>query len=71
MKIFAKRLKELRKEKKIKQREMAEFMGVGLRTYQYYESATHYPEIPGLIKLADFFKVSTDYLLGRTEERSR
>lgn len=69
MKIFATRLRELRIEKKTKQREMAEYMGVGLRTYQYYESATHYPEIPGLIKLADFFGVTTDYLLGRTEKQ--
>lgn len=69
MKIFAQRLKELRIEKKTKQREMAEYLGLGLRTYQYYESATHYPDIPGLMKLADFFEVSTDYLLGRSDER--
>ena len=57
MKIFAVRLKELRNEKK------------KLRAYQYYEGATHYPEVPNLLKLADFFEVSTDYLLGRSNER--
>ena len=33
------------------------------------EGATHYPEVPNLLKLADFFEVSTDYLLGRSNER--
>lgn len=67
MKIFAQRMRELRKEKK--QTQMAELLGIKLRAYQYYESATFYPEIPNLIKLADYFDVSTDYLLGRSDER--
>ena len=69
MEIFAKRLRELRKEKKLTQKQMADHLQCSLRAYQYYESAAHYPEIPDLIKLADFFGVSTDYLLGRSEER--
>lgn len=69
MEIFAQRLKGLRKEKKRTQTQMAEHLQCSLRAYQYYESATHYPEIPDLMKLADFFGVSTDYLLGRKEER--
>lgn len=69
MEIFAQRLKELRKEKRKKQTEMAEFLKVSPRSYQYYESATFYPEVPSLIKLADYFEVSLDYLLGRTDER--
>lgn len=69
MKIFAQRLKELRKERKKTQTEIAQYLEVGLRAYQYYESATNYPNIPGLIKLADYFEVTTDYLLGRSQER--
>lgn len=69
MEIFARRVKELRKEKGKKQNEMAEYLGVTLRAYQYYESGTNYPNIPGLLKLADFFGVTTDYLLGRSQER--
>lgn len=69
MDIFAQRVKELRKERKKTQTEMAEYLGVVPRAYQYYESATNYPNVPGLIKLADFFEVSTDYLLGRTDQR--
>ena len=48
---------------------MAEFLGIKLRAYQYYESGTFYPEIPNLIKLADYFGVTTDYLLGRSDQR--
>ncbi len=69
MEIFAQRLRALRKEKKRTQSQMADDLQCSLRAYQYYESATHYPEIPDLIKLADLFGVSTDYLLGRSDER--
>ncbi|MCI9122168.1 MAG: helix-turn-helix transcriptional regulator [Oscillibacter sp.] len=69
IKIFAERLKKLRKEKRYTSKELAEYLGIGQRAYLYYESAVHYPDVPGLIKLADFFEVSIDYLLGRTEEQ--
>ncbi|EOS62774.1 helix-turn-helix domain-containing protein [Oscillibacter sp. 1-3] len=69
MKIFAQRVRELRNERGQKQNEMAEYLGISLRAYQYYESATHYPDVAGLIKLADYFEVTTDYLLGRSQER--
>ena len=69
MKIFAERMRLLRKEKKKTQTEMAELLGIKLRAYQYYESGTSYPEIPNLIKLADYFGVTTDYLLGRSDQR--
>ena len=48
METFAKRLKGLRKEKKRTQAQMADYLQCSLRAYQYYESATHYPEIPDL-----------------------
>ena len=48
---------------------MAEFLGVQIRAYQYYESGSFFPEIINLIKLADYFDVSTDYLLGRSDQR--
>ena len=48
---------------------MAELLEVSQRAYLYYESATHYPDVPGLMKLADHFGVTTDYLLGRSQER--
>ena len=69
MEIFAQRLKELRKQRKKTQTEMAQYLEIGLRAYQYYESATNYPNIPSLIKLADYVAVTTDYLLGRAQGR--
>ena len=69
MEFFARRLKELRKSRKKKQLGMAEYLRIGLRAYQYYESAEHYPDVPGLIALADYFEVSADYLLGRSDQR--
>ena len=70
MEIFAQRLKELRNKACRTSKEMSEFLGVSQRAYLYYESATHYPDVPGLIKLADYFGVSTDYLLGRAKEKN-
>lgn len=69
MKIFAERLKALRKEDRRTSKEMAEFLEISQRAYLYYESETNFPDIPRLIKLADFFNVTIDYLVGRSEER--
>ena len=66
---FSERLKELRQERGLKQREMAEICGIKLRGYQCYEYGTGYPEVPGLVFLADYFGVSLDYLMGRKDER--
>lgn len=66
---FSERLKELRQEHRLKQREMAEICGLKLRGYQCYEYATSCPDFEGLVFLADYFNVSVDYLLGRTDCR--
>lgn len=66
---FAERLRGLRIEKGMKQREMAGFMGIQLRSYQHYESGERRPDYEGLVALADYFDVTTDYLLGRSDQR--
>ncbi len=66
---FAERLQALRKEKGMTQREMAELMQMQLRSYQHYEGGDRRPDYEGLIALADYFGVSTDYLLGRSDQR--
>ena len=66
---FSERLKELRQERDLKQREMAEICGLKLRGYQCYEYATSCPDFDGLVFLADYFGVSNDSLLGRTDYR--
>ena len=69
MPVFSERLKLLRQENRYKQREMAEILGLKLRGYQDYEYGKTYPTVPGLIQIAKFFDVSTDYLLGLTDKR--
>lgn len=63
------RLKELRKEKGLKQAEMAELLDCRVNHYQKIEYGQ--VNIPSLTLefLADYFEVSTDYLLGRSEVR--
>ena len=53
----------------MRQSDIANLLGIGVRTYQYYESDEHRPDYEMLVSLADFFGVSTDYLLGRSEVR--
>lgn len=48
---------------------MAEVCGLKLRGYQQYEYNEGYPEVPGLVAIADYFGVSLDYLMGRTDVR--
>ncbi|WP_083520794.1 helix-turn-helix domain-containing protein [Alicyclobacillus kakegawensis] len=67
MSSLGKRLCELRQQRNIKQREMAEFLGVTLRAWQRYEAGDREPTIDQLIQLADFFDVSLDYLVGRSD----
>ena len=71
MATFAQRMKQLRKEKKLKQQQLADQFSVKLRTYQGYEYGESYPEVAKLVAIADFFDVSLDYLMGRSEVRAR
>jgi len=65
MSIFHERLKELRLSHKVPQAVLAELMGVKPRAYRRYESGEREPKIDALIALADYFKVTIDYLVGR------
>lgn len=67
---FSERIRELRQEKGIKQREMADILGIKLRSYQNYEGGDRRPDYEGLVALADYFNVTTDYLLGRSDSRT-
>ena len=68
MKILAHRLKELRESRRIYQRELADLLGLSFRGYQNYETDQAEPKLTTLIALADYFDVSVDYLLGRTND---
>ena len=69
MATFSERIKLLRNENRYTQSAMAEIFGLKLRGYQGYEYGKTYPTVPGLIQIAKFFDVSTDYLLGLTDKR--
>lgn len=47
------------------QKQMAELIGIALRSYQRYESGEREPDIETLVQIADFFKISLDDLIGR------
>ena len=67
--LFGNRLKMLRKEKKKKQKEMADFLGIAERNYQRLEYGETNVTATNLILLCDYFQVSADFLLGRTDTR--
>lgn len=61
------RLKQLRKEKNLTQTELGNKINVTKVSISGYESGNRSPDTDTLQRLADFFEVSTDYLLGRTD----
>ena len=69
MASFGELLRELREDKKITQKELAQKLCVTVGTISNYENDQHLPDIEKLIMLANFFNVSTDYLLGRSISR--
>ncbi|PBC87543.1 transcriptional regulator with XRE-family HTH domain [Caldicellulosiruptor bescii] len=69
--IFAMRLKELREEANLTQNELAEKLGIGRATLSNYELGVRKPDIDTLQKIANYFNVSSDYLLGMTPIKKR
>lgn len=64
-KIFPQRLQELRKQKKLSAHALSELCGLSKNRILLYEQGEQEPTISRLEAIADFFEVSTDYLLGR------
>lgn len=65
--MLAKRLHMLRQQNKKTQADMASLLGITRQAYGYYEKGDREPDTESLSKLADYFEVSVDYLLGRTD----
>ena len=59
------RLKELRESKRLTQKEVAEIIGYSEISYARYEKGEREPDISTLCKLAEYFNVTVDYLIGR------
>lgn len=68
---FSTRLKELRNTRNLTQKTVAEAVGMAPMAYQRYEYGTREPAFRQLLALADYFDVSLDYLVGRSEEPQR
>ena len=60
------RIKDLREDADMRQIDLANAVGIDQRTISNYETGKTYPDSFALIKLADYFHVSIDYLVGRT-----
>jgi transcriptional regulator with XRE-family HTH domain len=70
LKILAKRLKELREERDLTQETLAIELGLrGKSSIANYESGLRNPDYDTLIKIANYFGVTTDYLLGNSNKR--
>ncbi len=67
MPILCERLKTLRTTNNLLQKQLAELLEVSDRQYRSYEAGKVDPPTSKSIKLADYFKVSLDYLVGRTD----
>lgn len=62
-----KRIRDLREDHDLKQQDIAEYLQCSQVCYSHYENGRRDVPTDVLIKLADYYKISTDYLLGRTD----
>ena len=69
MQKLSQRLHELRKEKALSQQQVADAVDIGFSTYRRYENGQREPDASTLVRMADFYDVTADYLLGRSDER--
>lgn len=67
--IFNERLRMLREEMGVSQDVVAREVGIALRNYQRLEKDGNGPNVKNLVQIAEFFNVSIDYLVGRTDKR--
>ncbi len=65
---FMNKIRELRKLKKITMKELGQILNLSESTISLYENGKHEPDYATLKKIADYFMVSTDYLLGRNDD---
>ena len=64
--MYFQRLRDLREDKDLRQEDVAEILGISQTVYSRYERGFQTIPVVHLLKLADFYQVSADYLLGRT-----
>ena len=67
MKKYKNRIRDLREDRDLRQTDVSKATGIDQKTLSNYETGKTSPDSYALIRLADFFDVSIDYLVGRTE----
>lgn len=68
MRMLLKRLIDLRESQNLKQKEIAAFINISTRSYSHYERGDRSIPLEILIRLADFYDVSLDYVVGRKDK---
>jgi len=63
------RIRDLREDRDMTQKQVAEYLGMSQTGYSKYETGENDIPTAVLLKLADFYQTSTDYLLGRTDKK--
>ena len=66
--MFFQRLKDLREDRDLTQREVAEYLNMHRSVYRRYESGEREIPVWAVIKLSDYYKTTTDYIFGLTDE---
>ncbi len=66
--MYFQRLRDLREDKDLRQEDIAAILGIDQTVYSRYERGFQTVPVVHLLKLADFYNVSTDYILGRTND---
>ena len=66
--MYFRRIYDLREDRKKKKKTVAEYLGMNPTVYRRYEKGTRTIPVEAVIKLADYDKLRTDYLLGRTDD---
>lgn len=67
--MYFRRIEDLRTDADLTQKKVAEHLNMHLTVYRRYEKGTREIPVWALIKLADLYGTSTDYILGRTDQR--
>ena len=69
--MYFQRLRDLREDKDLRQEDVAAILGINQTVYSRYERGFQTIPVTHLIRLADFYGVTTDYILGRTNDSGR
>ena len=69
--MYFQRLRDLREDRDLRQKDVAEFLGISQTVYSRYERGFQTIPVEHLLKLADFYKTTTDYILGLTDDPKR